>query len=603
MLITIIDSGIDPELKKENLIREEKTFTMNDSGEVRITDGAVDTIGHGTAVLGLIRSHLSPNSENTEYIVIKVMDIDLPYTDESVLIAALDWLFTQNIQSDIINISLGCSMISEYDRMLDACQRLTHSGSIIVSAFDNNGSVSFPAGMDCVIGVTSEETITTRNDFRILNSTTVNICAFGGPQRVSWLNRQTVIGGGDSFACAHVTGLLANGSLKAEEIIHQNVPSSGTFLSRLMHLPKSSKAAVFPFSKEMHALFRYPDLTVFDSVSVFDVPRSGRVGATVSHLLGISCPDTKIRNIAEISPKDYDILVIGHTRLLTAIYGWNRTPELIRSFLEAGKQVYSFDDLDIFFPGIFSPTELSSVITPGAEFDCSGLPPFGKLYRNSKPTVTVMGTGPQQGKFTLQLELRRRLLKDGYRVGQIGTEPTSFLFGFDYCIPFGNDSTLKLSSTDFIRQVNRFAFELCIGDSDIILSGSQSGTVTADFGNVYNYPINQTLFLMALNPDAVILCINPYDPPAEVSRTVHYIESACESRVIGVCLFPIDRADPDLGIYSRTEHISPERTAQVKSEIETTLGIPVFLLDRQGDIDKLYSTVIDFFADGTERII
>lgn len=84
---------------------------------------------------------------------------------------------------------------------------------------------------------------------------------------------------------------------------------------------------------------------------------------------------------------------------------------------------------------------------------------------------------------------------------------------------------------------------------------------------------------------------------------MHYIESACESRVIGVCLFPVDRADPDLGIYSRTEHISPERTAQVKSEIETTLGIPVFLLDRQGDIDRLYSTVIDFFADGTERII
>ena len=43
--------------------------------------------------------------------------------------------------------------------------------------------------------------------------------------------------------------------------------------------------------------------------------------------------------------------------------------------------------------------------------------------------LAIVGTSPSQGKYNLQLALRRRFLNDGYEIGQIGTEPTAQLFG------------------------------------------------------------------------------------------------------------------------------------------------------------------------------
>ena len=37
----------------------------------------------------------------------------------------------------------------------------------------------------------------------------------------------------------------------------------------------------------------------------------------------------------------------------------------------------------------------------------------------NKPTVCVVGTSSSQGKFTLQLKIREKLLGIGYKVGQI----------------------------------------------------------------------------------------------------------------------------------------------------------------------------------------
>lgn len=54
---------------------------------------------------------------------------------------------------------------------------------------------------------------------------------------------------------------------------------------------------------------------------------------------------------------------------------------------------------------------------------------FGKLYLVNKPVICVAGTSSSQGKFSLQLSLREKFISAGYRIGQLGTEPTSLLFG------------------------------------------------------------------------------------------------------------------------------------------------------------------------------
>ena len=70
---------------------------------------------------------------------------------------------------------------------------------------------------------------------------------------------------------------------------------------------------------------------------------------------------------------------------------------------------------------------------------------FGKLYSIGKPVLMISGTGSQQGKFSLQLKLRDRFKQEGYRVGQLGTEPSSLLFGMDEVFPCGYGSKVKLS--------------------------------------------------------------------------------------------------------------------------------------------------------------
>ena len=74
---------------------------------------------------------------------------------------------------------------------------------------------------------------------------------------------------------------------------------------------------------------------------------------------------------------------------------------------------------------------------------------------------------------------------------------------------------------------------------DIIISGCQSGTVVNDFGNVNYYTFSQNEFLLGTLPDAVVLCVNSYDEPVYIKRTIQYIESCVEGKVVALVLYPM----------------------------------------------------------------
>ncbi len=171
--------------------------------------------------------------------------------------------------------------------------------------------------------------------------------------------------------------------------------------------------------------------------------------------------------------------------------------------------------------------------------------PFGKLYNYSKSILGIFGTSSKQGKFSLQLILRDYFIKNGYSIGQIGSEPSAYLFNMDYCIPLGQDSTLDSTGKQMIQHLNKVIHELCEKPVDLIMCGSQSGTITNDFGNIDNYPINQIFYLLSVNPDAVILCVNPFDSIMQIKRSIEFIESCTESRVIALCMYPMDWNNPN----------------------------------------------------------
>jgi hypothetical protein len=167
----------------------------------------------------------------------------------------------------------------------------------------------------------------------------------------------------------------------------------------------------------------------------------------------------------------------------------------------------------------------------------------------------------------------------------------------DYCIPFGYHSTLNLTGKQTIQHLNKVIYELCETPIDLIICGSQSGTITNDFGNIDNYPINQIFYLLSLNPDAVILCINPFDTILQIEKTIGFIESCTETKVIALCMYPLDWKNPEHGIYSTYIKISPEKFLSIKRDLEKKINKPVFLLGDEPSMEMLYNTTIDFFTN------
>ena len=142
------------------------------------------------------------------------------------------------------------------------------------------------------------------------------------------------------------------------------------------------------------------------------------------------------------------------------------------------------------------------------------------------------------GKFTLQLKLREMFLSNGYNIGQLGTEPNSLLFGFDTVFPMGYNSSVKIKDEDCVNYLNNEINRMCEAEKDIIIVGSQSGTVTYDTGNLSQYNISQYNFLIGTQPDVVILCVNPYDEPDLIKRTIKFIESSVNKcKVIALVVF------------------------------------------------------------------
>ncbi len=300
-----------------------------------------------------------------------------------------------------------------------------------------------------------------------------------------------------------------------------------------------------------------------------------------------------IKNINDIDWTSFDTLILGHTdELSLLIHKSNFKKEIVEKARKFGKQIYSFDDLsrlgyenssDLFYPKI----------------DNDSLPPsrFGMLYRISKPVVGVFGTSSKQGKFTLQLKLRELLLQRGYNVGQIGTEPSAVLFGMDYCFPMGYNASVYINETDYITYLNNIVNDLCIKNKDIILVGSQSGTVPYDTGNIVQYTLPQLSFLMGTQPDCVVLCVNPFDDIEYIQRTIMFIESSVDCKVIAIVVFPLDIKDNWAGMYGLKEIINPEKYIDIKRKLFVQFKLPVFKLGNDTDMDNLIKIIEDYFSE------
>lgn len=591
--IVIIDSGVDV---------SHKNFSGMKINGFSIFDGAFiedfhDGYGHGTAIFNIIKS----TSDFANIINIKIPNIETSVSEES-LIDVLKYI-NDNLKCDIINLSLGINICSNYQLLKKSCDDLAEKGVIIVAAFDNNGAISYPAAFQNVIGVVSGSNCNRVNDFVYYDDEIINIAAKGSIQKVAWTESKYILVGGNSFACAHVTvqvaHFLRDGILTINKI-KEKFCSIAISKHRIKDVdcldPKINinRAIIFPFNKEMHSLIRYSHLLDFEIVDVYDVKYSANVGADTSFLLNdLSAKKHKIKNINSVDWASFDTLIIGHTdRLSNLIDDKGLREKLLNEAIAKGKKVYSFDDLENLVVNTEGIIQFPIVTE-------KNLPPYrkGMLYRISKPVVGIFGTSSQQGKFTLQLKIREILVKEGYNVGQIGTEPSSLLFGMDYCFPMGYNSSVYIKENDKIRYLNYIMNELCIKDKDIILVGSQSGTIPYDIGNISLYTSSQYLFLMGTQPDCVVLTVNPFDELSYIERTIAFIESCVRCKVIAIVVFPMKINDGWSGIYGRKKAISFECQRELKNQLYLKFGVPIYILGHEADMNELVDVITDFFVE------
>lgn len=590
--IIIVDSGV--KTNHVNFINEQIIgYSFSENG---IMDDFEDEYGHGTAIFNIINeSKIYANITN-----IKLNNIDNGITC-SILQSLLNYIYI-NEKADIINLSLGLDVCEDIKSLEEIVNKITSSGTIIISAFDNSGSISYPAAFNNVIGVVTGHYCNKINDFEYIEDDIINIAAKGNLQKVAWINPDHLLLKGNSFACAHVTVQVANfikeGYKTKEEILQKfkQISKKQYILPQnknQINLLKIKKAALFPFNKEMHSLIRYQNLLNFDIVDVYDSKYSATIGATTSHLMKdkkVKC--LTIKDINNVNWDAIDTLILGHTSELSTLLNKKDIKyTIINDAIKHNKQIFSFDDLsplgyhnchNIFYPKV----------------DQNDLPPKrnGMLYRFSKPIVGIFGTSSQQGKFTLQLKLRELLSNHGYNIGQVGTEPSALLYGMDYCFPMGYNSSVFIKEFDTVRYLNFIINDLCLKNKDIILVGSQSGTIPYDTGNIVQYTMPQFNFIMGTQPDCVILCVNPFDEFDYIKRTISFIESSVNCKVISIVIFPMDIKNNWAGIYGSKKELDEHKYKILKNKLYDHFNIPIFKLGNENNMIDLVDVIINFFS-------
>ena len=342
------------------------------------------------------------------------------------------------------------------------------------------------------------------------------------------------------------------------------------------------RAVLVPYNKEIQSIVRSADLLQFSVDSIVDLNVSGNVGRVVS-----SSGDAGPWTIGGIDSIDWsgpwDTLIMGHVQPLVRMAGRDIAHELLTKCNSYRKDLFSFDPIRAGYK------TASGLDWRWPQVDAGAIPKgrFGKMHYVGAPVIGVFGTSSQQGKFTLQVFLRSYYQSLGYKVGQIGTEPSALLFGMERCFPIGFNSPVTLTGAEMIFSLNEMLHKLDRDGSDVIVVGGQSGTVPYDFGNLSLYTFSQLCFLMGTNPDCVVLCVNPFDDDDYVARTVSVIEGLVDTAVVAIAMFPMGfRSEwaSSLGARAQLESTKLKRECERVSHLT---GKPCVTLGARSDYERI----------------
>lgn len=352
-------------------------------------------------------------------------------------------------------------------------------------------------------------------------------------------------------------------------------------------------ASVFPFSKEIQAFKRFENMLSFEIKNFYDVKYSGRVGAKLNRFIDCLGCDEIIKDIADADFSNIDTIVLGHMDELNSLLGYDLRKDILLKAINANVNVFSFDDISS-YSSLFDKKQ-ARYYYPSIGINDAPQNTFGKLYLINKPIVGIYGTSSSQGKFSLQLTLKKIFEENDYRVGTIGTEPHSVLFNMDNVYPMGYNSGVLLDYWDSVSYLNKVLYELCLTDKEIIIVSSQANSVPNNFYNLVDIPLKQQAFTMGIQPDAVILCVNIFDDIGYIRNSIRALEGIANSRVIALVLYPMEYTGNAKGIYHKKIRASKEKLLATSTSFHKEFNIPVFILGEYLEMTDLCDCIVNFF--------
>jgi uncharacterized NAD-dependent epimerase/dehydratase family protein len=627
--VAIVDSGVDHDHSGVGHIAGGADLSTGPEGRIIFGTDFTDRAGHGTACAGIIRK----KAPEASIFSIRIFDESLQ-TEGRLLVAALRWAIDHRM--DVVNMSLGTTDVAIRDALARICLQACDAGLILIAAESNEGVESYPAAFHEVIGVAAGK-VYGRYSYFYRPGETIECVARGDQQRLCWVGPREIMAGGTSFAAPHIAGIVAlirqahpGVNLREVRSILRENASDGepepvntpgsvalTTHSATVQDPRTSaapqstrpyswigKVALYPFNKEMHALVRYADRLDFDIVAVADPVGKGLVGKDAGAAIGLPPVGVRIAPDLQHALGGADTLILGYVDRLGRISRRDVLRDSILTALKAGVSVFSLLPVP---PAVYGDLHALAhekrlkiaypSVPLGVVQELLSKPPTRRPV--DVPVLGVFGTSGQQGKFTVQLALRSELLKRGYRIGQIGTEHHSELFGMDFAFPIGYATPVDLPVQHYAPFLDIKMREICHGKRpDIILVGAQSGTIPYDVEEHAIHSLPSIAFLLGTKPDACILVVNSIDPHEYIQDTMNAMRALV--KVPTILLAMGDKEKHIRAAYGRSwvapRQMAPDGIRARLQKLEERFGLPAVGVVSADGAQTMADVVTRFFS-------
>jgi subtilisin len=201
--VAILDSGVDATHPKVGpLARSVSVDPAGDDFDVNEKAEPGDSVGHGTACAGIVRS-IAPD---VELVSVRVLGPN-NRASGSAFARALEWVVEQGI--DVVNLSLSSRSEELFPIFHQLVDDAYFRNCLLVSAASNTpGEASYPSLFSSVASVASHD-ISDPWTFFYNPTPPVEFGAWGVNVPVAWLGGGTLVASGNSFAAPHITGLAA----------------------------------------------------------------------------------------------------------------------------------------------------------------------------------------------------------------------------------------------------------------------------------------------------------------------------------------------------------------------------------------------------------